>query len=101
MSKFCNRCGSAMDDDDLFCGKCGSPWEVPVRIKRSCPNCGAAVEEGEAFCGSCGAPVRAAPEKAGLPLLRAGTGTRPSVLPRLRDQRFKSIERRRRIGDGF
>ena len=33
-----------MDDDDLFCGKCGSPWEVPVRIKRSCPNCGAAVE---------------------------------------------------------
>jgi uncharacterized membrane protein YvbJ len=30
VSRYCLRCGAAVPDDDLFCGKCGAPLTPPA-----------------------------------------------------------------------
>lgn len=65
--KTCPVCGTAVTDEDVFCGTCGTnlsaPEVVPAPVK-TCPTCGTAVTDEDVFCGICGtnlsAPVQTA-----------------------------------------
>ncbi|NYT11580.1 MAG: zinc-ribbon domain-containing protein [Methanomassiliicoccales archaeon] len=46
----CIECGSFVEEDDVFCGKCGSK----VVKERKCPKCGALASEDDRFCRKCG-----------------------------------------------
>jgi hypothetical protein len=48
--KKCEKCSSAIGNDDVFCRKCGAP----IVIKRSCGYCRAELDDGDAFCPKCG-----------------------------------------------
>lgn len=48
----CRQCGAALEPEDRFCGKCGTPRT------RTCPSCGAELGEADGFCGKCGARAR-------------------------------------------
>ena len=50
LKQHCPYCGAVLNDDSLFCTKCGK--ELPKRI--ACPHCGASMNEGDAFCPNCG-----------------------------------------------
>jgi uncharacterized Zn finger protein (UPF0148 family) len=62
----CKKCGSVLTDGAVFCGKCGTRVDQP--LKNLCPNCGNELEPGMLFCSRCGtqtgsaaAPVSAVP----------------------------------------
>jgi hypothetical protein len=46
--KQCWSCKTALEQDDAFCGKCGSPTE------KKCPKCDVTAKDDDAFCGKCG-----------------------------------------------
>lgn len=47
----CPACGTSIDEDDTFCGGCGS--EIAA-MKPSCPACDAEVNKDDKFCRDCG-----------------------------------------------
>lgn len=49
----CIECGSPLEEEDKFCGQCGS--EV-IKV-RSCLSCGNDLQENDRFCRKCGTPV--------------------------------------------
>lgn len=49
----CRECGSPLEEEDRFCGQCGS--EV-IKV-RSCLSCGNDLQEDDRFCRKCGNPV--------------------------------------------
>ncbi len=51
--KKCPFCGAELNDDSLFCTKCGN--QLPK--DNQCPHCGASVNDGDAFCTKCGKPL--------------------------------------------
>lgn len=53
LKQHCPYCGAVLNDDSLFCTKCGK--ELPKRI--ACPHCGASMNEGDAFCPNCGKSI--------------------------------------------
>ncbi len=60
MVKICTNCGaSVVDDQALFCNKCGSKFsQVQKRILRVCKKCGTeAVNEKSLYCNKCGTPL--------------------------------------------
>lgn len=61
MTKKCDNCGTpAIDDQSLFCSKCGSkiPEERDCKIS-PCSNCGfPVVDEQSLFCNKCGTPLK-------------------------------------------
>lgn len=64
--KECPNCKSVMDDDALFCGVCGTKFEIEkteaqdeetiVTEEKYCIHCGKAIEVDSAFCPFCGKP---------------------------------------------
>jgi RNA polymerase subunit RPABC4/transcription elongation factor Spt4 len=46
----CIECGSLVEEEDFFCGKCGSK----VVKERKCPECGVPANEDDRFCRKCG-----------------------------------------------
>lgn len=50
----CQKCGSEIDDDSLFCSKCGAKVESVVEEKFKCPKCGSEVTKDSKFCRKCG-----------------------------------------------
>ena len=48
--KYCSNCGKELNDDDLFCSKCGTKQI----IERKCINCGIKLDEDAVFCPKCG-----------------------------------------------
>lgn len=48
--KNCKACGAEIDDNAVFCPKCGKRQDG----KKVCANCGALVEEDAKFCPYCG-----------------------------------------------
>jgi flagellar basal body-associated protein FliL len=62
MSKFCQSCGSSLNDNSKFCTNCGSSVitepESPVQTVQPssvfCPGCGLKNEDGVKFCIGCG-----------------------------------------------
>ncbi len=49
----CEKCSATIDNEDVFCRKCGAP----VVVKRSCGYCRAELDDGDAFCPKCGRKV--------------------------------------------
>ena len=64
--KECPKCKSMMEDDALFCGECGTKFEVEevgdqveettAPPEKKCIHCGETIEEDCAFCPYCGKP---------------------------------------------
>lgn len=64
--KYCQNCGSGMDDAASFCANCGTkqvqqpapvqapPQPEPPAPKSFCPGCGAELKPDSAFCPNCG-----------------------------------------------
>lgn len=48
--KNCNYCGAPLDDDALFCRKCGKE----IGTGKKCPRCGAEERADSLFCAKCG-----------------------------------------------
>ncbi len=49
----CPSCGTELDENDAFCGSCGSKRPK----ERVCPSCGRAASENDRFCRKCGTRV--------------------------------------------
>ena len=62
MSYHCQKCGSEVPEDALFCSKCG---EKVTALR--CPNCGKRLSEDSAFCTYCGAKIVAEQAKPSQP----------------------------------
>jgi len=64
--KKCPSCNAIMEDDALFCGECGTKFEVEevadqveettAPQEKKCIHCGETIEEDNAFCPYCGKP---------------------------------------------
>ena len=64
--KKCPSCNAIMEDDALFCGECGTKFEVEevadqveettAPQEKKCIHCGETIEEDSAFCPYCGKP---------------------------------------------
>ena len=64
--KKCPNCNAMMEDDALFCGECGTKFEVEdvsdqveetaIPLEKKCIHCGESIEEDSAFCPFCGKP---------------------------------------------
>lgn len=64
--KECPKCKTMMEDDALFCGECGTKFEVEevadqveetaAPQEKKCIHCGETIEEDSAFCPYCGKP---------------------------------------------
>ncbi|MBD3006109.1 zinc ribbon domain-containing protein [Streptomyces sp. 5-10] len=52
----CPSCGSPLEQDDRFCGSCGTDLRVPLPASRTdhCPDCGAVAPPYNRYCGHCG-----------------------------------------------
>ncbi len=55
MSKFCEFCGSSLDDKSKFCSVCGKA----IITTTLCPGCGTSVEKTASFCIKCGYSLKA------------------------------------------
>ena len=56
--KFCEQCGTQLEDSAKYCSACGYPCnsvEVSETI-RSCRNCGAILQDEDRYCPECGKP---------------------------------------------
>ncbi|MFN2185595.1 MAG: zinc ribbon domain-containing protein [Anaerolineae bacterium] len=57
----CPSCGTAYQEGDLFCVRCGSSLpQVQVKAKPDgpvCSSCGNTLHAGDQFCAKCGQPV--------------------------------------------
>ncbi len=49
--KICAACGSANEEKNRYCDKCGAP------LFRVCPSCGSEQDLDDKFCGNCGAKL--------------------------------------------
>lgn len=49
----CPNCGNALEDNDIFCNKCG----VKIVKYFFCEKCGAELRNGASFCSACGAQL--------------------------------------------
>ena len=59
----CERCGSFINDGDMFCGECGfavGAFKGDSVATARCGICGNPIAGGELFCSECGAPVSSA-----------------------------------------
>ncbi|MDP4094782.1 MAG: zinc ribbon domain-containing protein [Bacillota bacterium] len=65
--KVCPSCGTELEQEILFCSKCGAKQEVPEtqaqaeeteKAENNCPECGTAFVDGALFCGKCGAKLQ-------------------------------------------
>lgn len=54
--QFCNKCGTALGEQDAFCPVCGAS-AAENRRNTVCGNCGAAIGPDDQFCTACGAPT--------------------------------------------
>ena len=52
----CEKCGSKLNENDLFCQVCGNKNEKESILL--CPNCGTSVEEDDVFCKNCRAELQ-------------------------------------------
>jgi len=61
--RLCPNCGSEIDEDNLYCSKCGARIEPPAPAEpveekkpdfKVCPTCGSKLTLEAAFCPSCG-----------------------------------------------
>lgn len=55
--KTCQKCGCEMNDDMMFCPKCGTAYvESSSQTESSsfCPYCGQSIQKGQEFCPHCG-----------------------------------------------
>lgn len=62
----CGNCGANMNEDEIFCSKCGTKKEVVEQQNEMnnaaisfCPGCGNKLSQGESFCAKCGKKVEA------------------------------------------
>ena len=46
----CPKCGDPIDEDEQFCGKCGTP----LKVNTKCASCGTQNEVNDKFCRNCG-----------------------------------------------
>lgn len=51
--KKCPHCGAELNDEDLFCDKCG----YKLQENKICQECGAELKQDSSFCPKCGAKV--------------------------------------------
>lgn len=61
--RICPNCGSPVEDDSKFCGKCGTAIPAPEAAEQSvffCPNCGEKLPASSAFCPNCGTALESA-----------------------------------------
>ncbi|MBO4729147.1 MAG: zinc ribbon domain-containing protein [Spirochaetaceae bacterium] len=56
---YCKNCGKKLDDDAIFCTKCGSHKDSMITYFY-CEKCGSIFNKDAAFCTECGTPI---PEK--------------------------------------
>ena len=55
MAKVCSSCGAPLEENDLFCMKCGTPVDQKKHDKkRYCPQCGNVLAPDAIFCDVCG-----------------------------------------------
>lgn len=59
MAKNCIFCGEILNDEDLFCSKCGKKQEPEVvnSVMNKCPKCGAELGVNSVFCPKCGEQI--------------------------------------------
>lgn len=62
-NKICSNCGTELEEDAVFCIKCGTKVNATPSVaeqgyaKRICPNCGFEAEEYSVFCVKCGTKI--------------------------------------------
>lgn len=77
MSKFCQACGSPLNENAKFCINCGgaidpepvSPVQTVAPAPSVCPNCGVNIEPGVKFCTGCGYSVSNTQVQANTPVI--------------------------------
>lgn len=54
--KFCDQCGTQLNDNAKFCSICGAPVVQSIEIPKVplCKNCGEPIDAGDTFCANCG-----------------------------------------------
>ena len=54
--KYCDQCGTKLNDNAKFCSTCGTPVvpDIETPVASRCINCGKPIEEGTSFCANCG-----------------------------------------------
>jgi hypothetical protein len=62
----CPSCGSPVQSDLPFCGKCGKRLTTAA-AGRACPNCGRPNDQGFAFCPACGTAIAGSPPEPASP----------------------------------
>lgn len=62
---FCKKCGAVLLEGTVFCGKCGTRVDEP--LKTLCPNCKTELAPNTVFCGKCGTKVDSAPVRSPNP----------------------------------
>ena len=50
---YCRCCGAQMDDDAIFCSKCGTNKDSNENFAY-CEKCGTKISDGDVFCTGCG-----------------------------------------------
>jgi len=58
--RVCPNCGSYLEPGDIYCGECGTKYEMSVNVysqKRFCTNCGKELGAGDSYCTNCGNKV--------------------------------------------
>jgi len=76
----CPSCGSAIRDDNRFCGHCGAP------LGRRCRACGRESPAGDRFCSGCGASLIS-----GAFSERSSAGTTGNLMPRGAERRQLTV----------
>ena len=54
MSKKCIYCGSELNEEAIFCSKCGKSQTVNDSVELKCSQCGSSINKTDEFCSSCG-----------------------------------------------
>lgn len=57
--KYCDQCGTKLNDATKSCPTCGNPITPPIEETKVllCKNCGKEIEDGASFCGNCGSHI--------------------------------------------
>ena len=65
LRKVCPQCQTIVDDDAVFCYKCGADLKaVALKEVKQCPSCGAVLGDEDVFCTACGTMINNAAKTA-------------------------------------
>ena len=61
MAQYCHKCGNKLDEEAVFCPKCGAKVASTAAAGWTCSSCGANNDESDSFCSKCGTAKNSVP----------------------------------------